>query len=156
MVGRRKYSGTAMVEMQMTPMIDMVFLLLVFFMVTSKPIKPEADISIGLPGQVSQEEVLDIPDEQRVVILESGQVVLNDQVLAAPEDRGLIELVKVLKRFKLAAERNRSEALVTLAPEDEVKHQRIVDVLNACAIAEIKGVTFAAGSGSDEYGGEGL
>ena len=143
-----------MVEMQMTPMIDMVFLLLVFFMVTSKPIKSEADISIGLPGLVSQEEVLDIPDEQRVVILESGQVVLNDQVLAAPENRGLLELVKVLKRFNLAAERSRSEALVTLAPEDEVKHQRIVDVLNACAVAGIKGVTFAAGNGSDELGGE--
>ncbi len=139
----------------MTPMIDMVFLLLVFFMVTSKPIKPEADISIGLPGQVSQEEVLDIPDEQRVVILESGQIILNEQVLGATEDRALSELIKVLRRFKMAAERSRSEALITLAPEDEVKHQRIVDVLNACAIAEIKGVTFAAGSGGgDNEGGE--
>jgi len=142
-------------EIQMTPMIDMVFLLLVFFMVTSKPIKPEADISIALPGEVSQEEVLDIPDEQRVIILESGQVVLNEQVLGTPDDIGLSELVKVLRRFKLAAERNRAEALVTLAPEDEVKHQRIVDVLNACAIAEIKGVTFAAGSGDGDNGGGG-
>ncbi len=132
--------------MQMTPMIDMVFLLLVFFMVTSKPIKPEADISIGLPGQVSQEEVLDIPDEQRIIILESGQVVLNEQVLGDPEDRALTQLITVLKRFKLASERNRSEALITLAPEDAVKHQRIVDVLNACAVARIKGVTFAAGN----------
>lgn len=153
---RKKQRVTDTVEMQMTPMIDMVFLLLVFFMVTSKPIKPEADISIGLPGQVSQEEVLDIPDEQRVIILESGQVVLNEQVLGAPEDRGLLELVKVLKRFKTAADRNRSEALVTLVPEDEVKHQRLVDVLNACAIAKIKGVTFAAGSGAEEDGGGGL
>ncbi len=140
----------------MTPMIDMVFLLLVFFMVTSKPIKPEADISIGLPGQVSQEEVLDIPDEQRIIILESGQVVLNEQILGAPQDKKLSELVSVLKRFKLAAERSRSEALITLAPEDAVKHQRIVDVLNACAIAEIKGVTFAASGDAVEEGGGGL
>ena len=143
---RKKRRITDTVEMQMTPMIDMVFLLLVFFMVTSKPIKPEADISLRLPGQVSQDEVLDIPDEQRIVILESGQVVLNEQVLGATGDRVLAELVVVLKRFKTAADRNRSEALVTLAPEDAVKHQRIIDVLNACAIARIKGVTFAAGS----------
>ncbi|MCF6314129.1 MAG: biopolymer transporter ExbD [Verrucomicrobiales bacterium] len=150
--GKRRIAKV--VEMQMTPMIDMVFLLLVFFMVTSKPIKPEADISIALPGQVSQEEALDIPDEQRIVILRSGQVVLNEQVLGEAGDRALGELVVVLKRFKLAAQRSRSEALITLAPEDEVKHQRLVDVLNACALAEIKGVTFAAGdSGGDEGGG---
>lgn len=137
----------------MTPMIDMVFLLLVFFMVTSKPIKPEADISIALPGLVSQEEVLDIPDEQRIVILDSGQVILNEQVLGEADDVHLGGLVSVLKRFKLAAERSRSEALITLAPEDEVKHQRLVDVLNACALAEIKGVTFAAGDAAGQEGG---
>lgn len=150
---RKKRSTTDTVEMQMGPMIDMVFLLLVFFMVTAKPIKPEADISIGLPGQVSQEEALDIPDEQRIVILGSGQVLLNDQALGGPGDQALAELVLVLKRFKLAAERSRSKALVTLAPEDEVRHQRIVDVLNACAVAGIRGVTFAAGEGAAAGGG---
>lgn len=147
---RKKQKISGAVEMQMTPMIDMVFLLLVFFMVTSKPIKPEADISIGLPGQVSQEEVLDIPDEQRLVIMKSGQVVLNEQVLASAQDRRLSDLISVLKRLKNASERNRSEALVVLAPEDAVKHQRIVDVLNACAVARIKGVTFAAGGEGEE------
>ncbi|MFV1995143.1 MAG: biopolymer transporter ExbD, partial [Verrucomicrobiales bacterium] len=33
--------------MQMGPMIDMVFLLLVFFMVTAKSIKQESDISLA-------------------------------------------------------------------------------------------------------------
>ena len=51
-----------LVEMQMGPMIDMVFLLLVFFMVTAKPIKQESDISLGLPGTVSAEESVDLPD----------------------------------------------------------------------------------------------
>jgi len=73
---RRKDVQT--VEMQMGPMIDMVFLLLVFFMVTAKPIKPESDIDIGLPGTVAQEESVDIPDEQRIAILGDGQVILND------------------------------------------------------------------------------
>jgi biopolymer transport protein ExbD len=139
---RRKKKPDEMVEMQMGPMIDMVFLLLVFFMVTAKPVKDEADISIGLPGAVAQEETLDIPDEQRIVIREGGQVVLNDQTLDNPLSRGLPELVGVLKRFKEAADNSKAKAMVTLVPDDVVPHQRIIDVLNACALAEINGVTF--------------
>lgn len=131
----------------MGPMIDMVFLLLVFFMVSAKPITPESDIPMGLPGQVAQEEAVDIPDEARVIIEPNGQVVLNEQALDSPQASALPELRAVLERFRLAAENARSEALVTIAPHDEVPHQRLIDVLNACAEAGIVGVTLAAASG---------
>jgi len=131
--------------MQMTPMIDMVFLLLVFFMVAAKPVVPERDIPMGLPGQVAQEEVVDIPDEARVIIEPNGQIILNEQQLDAPGNSSLPELRAVLDRFRLSAENAKSEALVTLAPHDSVPHQRLVDVLNACAEAGIKGVTLAGG-----------
>lgn len=127
----------------MTPMIDMVFLLLVFFMVSAKPVEPERDIPMGLPGQVSQEEIVDIPDEARVIIEPSGQVVLNEQNLDEPASTSLPELRAVLTRFRLSAENAKTEALVTLAPHDTVPHQRLVDVLNACAEAGIRGVTLA-------------
>ncbi len=129
----------------MGPMIDMVFLLLVFFMVSAKPITPESDIPMGLPGQVPQEESVDIPDEARVVIEPNGQVVLNEQNLDSPQASSLPELRTVLIRFKKSAENAQSEALVTLAPHDMVSHQRLVDVLNACAEAGITGVTLAGG-----------
>ncbi len=127
----------------MTPMIDMVFLLLVFFMVSAKPVKPELDIPMGLPGQVAQEEVVDLPDEARVIIEPSGQVVLNEQSLDSPTSAVMPELRAVLIRFRLAAENAKSDALVTLAPHDSVPHQRLVDVLNTCAEAGIRGVTLA-------------
>ena len=73
---RRKDTQT--VEMQMGPMIDMVFLLLVFFIVTAKPIKQESYISLGLPGTVAAEESVDLPDEQRIRIEDDGRVILND------------------------------------------------------------------------------
>ncbi len=129
----------------MTPMIDMVFLLLVFFMVAAKPVVPEYDIPLGLPGQVSQEEVVDIPDEARVIIEPDGRIVLNEQILDSPTSSSLPELRAVLERFRLSAENAKSEALVTLAPHDTVPHQRLVDVLNACAEAGIEGVSFAGG-----------
>jgi biopolymer transport protein ExbD len=132
-----------LVEMQMGPMIDMVFLLLVFFMVTAKPIKQESDISLGLPGTVSPEESIELPDEQRIRIEDDGSIVLNDNVLGRPEDSDLGELVATLRRFKESADANKSEALVTLDAADQALHQRIVDVLNACARADITGVTFS-------------
>ena len=135
-----------LVEMQMGPMIDMVFLLLVFFMVTAKPIKQESDISLGLPGTVSTEESVDLPDEQRVRIENDGSIVLNDSVLGQPGDAALDGLVATLKRFKESAEANKSDALVTLDAADGAMHQRIVDVLNACARADVTGVTFSDSS----------
>ncbi len=147
MIRRRRRHDTA-VEMQMGPMIDMVFLLLVFFMVTAKPLKPEADIPLGLPGTAEQDEPLDLPDEQKIVIQSSGAILLNESPLADAGDRELDKLHRTLYRLGEAAKASQSELLVTLAPEDEAKHQRIVDVLNACARAGISGVTF------DDPGGE--
>ncbi len=137
---RRKDVQT--VEMQMGPMIDMVFLLLVFFMVTAKPVKQESDLSMALPGTAAQEEALEIPDEQQLAILADGTIVLNELPVAASSDVDMPQLFSILRRFKQSADASKSEALVTIAADDKSRHQRIVDVLNVCARAEIRGVTF--------------
>ena len=146
-VQRRQYEDS---EIPMGPMIDMVFLLLVFFMVSAKPIEPEADVSLTLPGAVAQEESVEIPDEQQIEITAQGAVVLNDLVMAEPGDTAMPNLLATLTRFKASAKRNLAEALVTLAVDDEATHQRIIDVLNICAKAEITGVTFAEDAGGGE------
>jgi biopolymer transport protein ExbD len=132
------------IEMQIAPMIDVCFLLLFFYILTSKPMKPEADMSMTLPGTVSQEESLEIPDEQRISILEDGQVLLNEQPMDDPHSLDLPTLLRTLMRFKETADANKSEALITVDAVDDSHHQRIVDVLNVCARAGIRGVTFAA------------
>jgi biopolymer transport protein ExbD len=132
------------IEMQIAPMIDVCFLLLFFYILTSKPMKPEADMSMTLPGTVSQEESLEIPDEQRISILEDGQVLLNEQPMDDPHSLDLLTLLRTLVRFKETADANKSEALITIDAVDDSHHQRIVDVLNVCARAGIRGVTFAA------------
>lgn len=146
-VRRREYEDA---EIPMGPMIDMVFLLLVFFMVTAKPIKQESDIGLSLPGTVSQEESLDIPDEQQIEILADGSIVLNEMVMAAPGDKAMPELFKTLTRFREATLANQAKPLVTIAADDQTTHQRIVDVLNVCARAKITGVTFAGGADEEE------
>lgn len=132
------------IELQIAPMIDVCFLLLFFYILTSKPVRPEADMSMTLPGTVPQEESVEIPDEQRISIQEDGQVILNDLPMDQPQNRDLPALLKTLARFKETADANKSEALVTVDAADDSHHQRIVDVLNVCARAGIQGVTFAS------------
>ena len=138
------------IELQIAPMIDVCFLLLFFYILTSKPVKPEADMSMTLPGTVAQEESLDIPDEQRIAIQDNGQIVLNDLSLDRPDDRKLPALLATLKRFKESSDANKSQALITVDVSDGAVHQRVVDVLNACAEAGIQGVTFAGATGEEE------
>lgn len=131
------------IELQIAPMIDVCFLLLFFYILTSKPVKPESDMSMSLPGTVAQEQAVEIPDEQRVGILANGQVVLNEQPLDTPTSAELPTLLGTLKRFKETAEANKTQPLLTIDAADTAPHQRIVDVLSVCAQAGIKGVTFA-------------
>ena len=138
------------IDLQIAPMIDVCFLLLFFYILTSKPVKPEADMSMTLPGTAAQDVALDIPDEQRITIQENGQVVLNDLALDNPASKELPALFSTLKRFKQSADANKSEALITIDVDDSARHQRVVDVLDVCARAGIRGVTFAGAAGDEE------
>ncbi len=149
MIVRKREQDEA--EISMSPMIDMVFLLLVFFLVASKPIKEEADLGMTLPGTVEQSESLEIPDEQKIEIRADGQIVLNEMEMDTPTSQDLPNLVHTLTRFKESADANKSEAMVTLAPDDTTNHQRIADVMNACSQARITGVTFAGGEEEEEF-----
>ena len=145
-----KFKDNVKAEVDMTPMIDCVFLLLVFFMVSTTFNKREADISFSLPGTAEQSDSVDIPDEQIVQITEAGNVFLNDLEYDKPTDPDMPELVKTLILFRQTAEANKVPAMITIAPEDNVKQQRVVDVLNACTAAKIANVTFAVGSEDEE------
>ena len=142
---RLKHKDNVKAEVDMTPMIDCVFLLLVFFMVSTTFHKQEADISFSLPGTAAQSDAVEIPDEQIIQITEAGNVFLNDLEYDAPTDPDMPELVKTLILFRQTAEANHVPAMITIAPEDNVKQQRVVDVLNACTAAKIANVTFAVG-----------
>jgi biopolymer transport protein ExbD len=127
------------------PMIDVVFLLLIYFMVSSTLEQQEADLSFQLPGTVEQSEPLDLPDEQIIEIRADGQVVVNDYPYDTPEVSRFDELAAMLTRFKEASRANKVEAIVTISPADAVPHGQIVKVMDACSVAEIEAVNFALG-----------
>jgi len=137
-------------EMQIAPLIDVVFLLLIFFMVTSSLQKFETDLSIQLPGRVQQSEQLAMPDEQIVEILEDGRVMLNNQFYDAPDSREMPQLTAVLTRFKQASDLANVRALLTIQASGKSHHERVMDVLNAAAGANIAFVSIGLGDGGEE------
>ncbi len=132
-------------EIPIAPMIDCVFLLLIYFMVTSTLHRQEADISFQLPGTVEQTEPMEMPDEQIIEILNDGRVMVNEYIYDSPESPRFIELASMLSRFREANEANRTEAIVTIAPQPDALHQIIIKVMDACAMARIENVNFAVG-----------
>ncbi len=67
------------IEAQMAPMIDVVFQLLIFFMLTLKIVEPEGDFNINMPiGAPSTQtsEEINLPDiKVRLISKDTGQLV---------------------------------------------------------------------------------
>jgi biopolymer transport protein ExbD len=125
-------------------MIDTVMFLLIFFMVSTRLGQKEVDLGITLPGAMSQSGPVDMPDEQVIEVDEKGDVILNGRMF---EGKNLPQLVQTLGRYRMASENAKSKCLITIMAKDDVQYDRVVDVMNACAGAGIKDVTF--GSGAD-------
>lgn len=129
-------------ELQIAPLIDVVFLLLIYFMVSAQLKRTEADLDLALPGAVSVSTQMEIPDEQIIEVLATGEIVLNNKVYASQDKTDLAGLEHTLLRYAQAAKISKSKAVITIAADDDAVHERVIDVLNACAGAGIKNVTF--------------
>ena len=129
------------VELQITPLIDVVFLLLIYFMVTTALIKKEADISFMLPAKVDQPEAIDLPIEVLIEIAPTGDVVVEGMIFER-DDRELNTLAVRLVELREAAESSASELIVNIMPDSEALHGRIIDVMSACAAAEVRNTSF--------------
>ena len=128
--------------LQIAPLIDVVFLLLIYFMVSARLKRPEADISLALPGSVSSSVELIIPDEQIIDVLEDGKIILNNYIFYKKDKSDLVELENILRRYNAASRQSNSEAMITIYAQDNSVHERMIDVLNACASAGIKNISF--------------
>lgn len=127
-------------EIQMGPMIDCVFLLLLYFM-SAAQIRPEEKyLGLMMPGgEKSVKESL--PAEITLAIADNGQVFYNDQ----PLDSGRVRnLPTVQAKLKQAIELFGEKQPVVIHPQPRVRQQRIIDVMNACAAANVKNLSFFA------------
>lgn len=120
---------------QIAPMLDVLFVLLLFFMVSAGAQKHEASISTQLPGG---EPGKDIPI--RVEIDVDGQVSINGQAEDSVTGHALPDTVE---RLKSIVADNPKQPVVVI-PTRSSRHQRVVDVLNACAAAGVKNLAFGS------------
>lgn len=129
-------------KVDITPMIDVVFLLLVYFMFL--PLQQEADIGIRLPSNVPPAENLQLPSEHIVEIYPNGLILLNGAPMDGVEDRQMRRLSTTLERLKLSSDRAGIDTVVKIQADPDSLHQRSLDVLNAASKAKVKKVSFAA------------
>jgi biopolymer transport protein ExbD len=137
-----KHVEEAKLELQIAPLIDVVFLLLIYFMVTAALIKKEGDISFMLPANIAQEDVVEIPVEVLIEIGVDGTVQVEGMRFSA-SDRNLESLVGQLAGLKAIAASQHSPFFVNILPNQDALHERIIDVMDACAAAGVKNLSFS-------------
>lgn len=107
-------------EVNMTPIIDMVFLLLIFFLVATKFADIERDVRIKPPSSINARPITEVPSE--IVI----NVARNGQLLIAGQARSLGEIDKLLAR----ATKDNAHQSVVIRGDREAILQHAVDVLD--------------------------
>jgi biopolymer transport protein ExbD len=119
------------VRIDMTPMVDVAFLLLIFFMVTTVFRKPQA-MEVNLPPENAKVQV---PESNVLTLFVRGDQKFYYQLgksgIAPSSKKELIELFKENGR--------RNPELIILAKVDRAApYGTMVDVMDALALAEMK------------------
>ena len=123
-------------------LIDVAFLLLIYFLVTTTLLKQEADLGLALPGLASlRNQPVDV-DQMVIKISSDSSIAINEEVVESdPNTRRLPNLTDRLSRYAASAKIAKSDALVIINCHNDAKEQRFVDVLNACAAAGLKNIS---------------
>lgn len=119
-------------DINLTPLIDVVFLLLIFFMVSTTFVK-ESEIDLTLPE--ASAEVKETAAEQiDVAIDRDGTVYINEKAL-------LNNRVDTLRKA-LGDAADGDDPVVIISADARASHQSVVDIMDAARQAGLFRVTF--------------
>jgi biopolymer transport protein ExbD len=120
-------------NMQLAPMIDIVFLLLIFFIVTWQYTRAETELSVSVP--TAQEGA----DPQRQI----GEIVINILAEGTIRVEGTtVDLQQLLDKLAKIAKEYENQP-VRIRGDGGVEYQRIVEVIDTCQKAGIWNISFA-------------
>lgn len=108
--------------LNLTPMIDVVFQLLIFFMVATTFLDPEREIEVELPEALTGEELEEELDEIIINVTREGGYVVSGEAV----DRQRLD-----QMLAQAASRN-PETPVTIRGDRLVHHESVVAAMDAC------------------------
>jgi biopolymer transport protein ExbD len=132
---------------QIAPMIDVVFVIMLFFMVMAGLQRKEGELGLRLPDGSLFPASLKMPDEELLLELTSdGSVMMNGERFDSPSSSKLPELRRALRRVQTAVSAQHSKVLATIDSEPDAGFQRVMDVLDALHVAGISHVTFQVGT----------
>ena len=113
--------------LNLTPMIDIVFLLIIFFMVGTKFSELERKIGLEVPSVVDSGTLTAAPAKRVVNVYRDGTLTL---------DRENVTLAQLTENLA-AAQRQYSDLGVLIRGDATGQFQRVAEVLNACKQAGI-------------------
>jgi biopolymer transport protein TolR len=133
----------AMSEINVTPMVDVMLVLLVIFMVTAPIIKQIEGLEVKLPelkGQPAQTIVTE--DARTLVISPDGRVAKEGAKTADDAYEKLDDVIVDLKAYKEECDKGKKTPVVVIAGDREAKWERIMQVWNAVRNSGITQVSF--------------
>ena len=120
-------------QLALTSMLDVIFLLLCFFVTVSVFSQWESEITIKLPSASTAEEPDRLPGEIIVNLDKDGKVTVNGKTLGLDDLRG--RLAKVAKFYP-------DQAVIIRADKD-VRYELLVGVIDTCRAANVWNFSFA-------------
>jgi biopolymer transport protein ExbD len=118
---------------QLAPLVDVLLLLLIFFLLTWNAARNENELDVKVPkASAAKEKTAPIGDVV-VNVKADGNVVVNRRTLTATE---LTDLLKSLVQLN-------SEQAVIIRGDEAGAYKNIIGVLNICNEAGITNVAFA-------------
>jgi biopolymer transport protein ExbD len=119
--------------MQLAPMIDIVFLLLIFFIVTWQFTRSETELNVSVP---TAEEGAELNRPKGEIIIN----VLPDETIRV---EGIsVNLPQLLDKLAAIAKQYENQP-VRIRGDGKVPYQRIVEVIDTCQKAGIWNISFA-------------
>jgi len=134
----RDDEGLVEPEFSMAPMIDIVFQLLIFFMLATTYQKSERELDVDLPSAESGVKSTSTEQEIIVDILRDGRVFVGGREVARA---GLVEALS-------AAANGRDTMPVTVRGDRNTTHETVVAVLDACGMAGLSNLSIGTLDGS--------
>jgi biopolymer transport protein ExbD len=120
---------------QIAPMVDVVFVLLLFFMACAGLSQKEGFLKVPLPSGPGSGEALIVID-----IDAAGTVFVNGTAMG---DRSTDPDLAKLRQYLIKAMEAAPEDPVMIRPNTDARHDRIVAVLDVCHSVHVKKLSFA-------------
>jgi biopolymer transport protein ExbD len=125
----------------LTPMIDVILTLLIFFMAATKLYDwDEQKLDVQVPVVSSAQPLTDTPDDIKLRVSREGTIAYNDDI---------IDLTEVKDRLR-AARKNYPDQGVMIRADGRVAHQKVAEVMSACHAAGIGRILFSVREASEE------